>query len=179
MPRNGNTWVNLDGKDLRAIYLASCISPSSSLLIRAEKLMIRGWNENMKIGDDWCMLLDIVINYPSKAAYTTEPLWEKNVNGDNIYDGRNELKVLSLLVQDNLNLLNRYRPLLSPTEINVLEKEYILNLMNISKKIFLINKKDVKKSLYYMIKAFSVRPKTSLILCYQILKKNLNKQTVS
>jgi glycosyltransferase involved in cell wall biosynthesis len=177
MLRNGNAWVNLDAKDLRVIYLAGCLSTSSSLLIRAESLVKRGWNENMKISDDWCMLLDIVINDPSNAAYTTEPLWEKNVNGDNIFDGRNKLEVLSLLVEDNLNLLNRYMPLLSPAEVKVLEKVYIVSLINVFRKILLTNK-DVKKLLFYMLKAFSVQPIYTLSLCYGIIKKKILKQTV-
>jgi len=87
---NLNVWENIEAKDLRQIYLAGCPSPSSSLLIRAELLKKWGWNEDMNIADDWCLLLDIILNEPTKAAYNTETLWIKNVNGDNIYDGRNK-----------------------------------------------------------------------------------------
>jgi len=172
LPRTGNVWVNLETKDLRQIYLVGCASPSSSLLIRAEALKKRGWNENMKIADDWCMLMDIIFNDHIKAGYTTEPLWKKNVNGDNIYDGRNKLEVLRLLVQDNLNLIKRNKPLLSLSEIKILEKEYILNLMNVSKETF-IRDKDVRKSLSFMVKAFSDYPKYSFTIFCQLVSKVL------
>ena len=172
LPRTGNVWVHLESNDLRQIYLAGCASPSSSLLIRANTLKKRGWNEEMKITDDWCMLLDIIFNEPTKAAYTTEPLWKKNVNGDNIYDGRNKLQLLRLLVQDNLHLIKRNKPLLSSSEMKILEKEYILNLMNVSKETF-IRDKDVRKSLSFMVKAFSDYPKYSFTIFCQLVSKVL------
>jgi glycosyltransferase involved in cell wall biosynthesis len=176
LPRTGIVWVHLESKDLRQIYLAGCASPSSSLLIRANALKKRGWNENMKITDDWCMLLDIIFNEPTKAAYTTEPLWIKNVNGDNIYDGRNKLQLLKLLVQDNLKLIERNRTLLSASEVKILEKEYILNLMNASKESLLTDK-DVKKSIFYLLKAFSDHPRYSFDIFFQIVfQKFKNKQ---
>ena len=170
LPRTGNVWVNLESNDLRQIYLEGCVSPSSSLVIRAKTLKKRGWNENMNIADDWCMLLDIIFNEPTKAAYTTEPLWKKNVNGDNIYDGRKKLPLLRLFVQDNLNLLNRNRSLLSKSEVKVLEKHYILNLMNASKET-LFSDKNPKKSLSYLFKAFSEHPRHSVHIFFQLVNK--------
>jgi hypothetical protein len=146
-------WENIEAKDLRQIYLAGCPSPSSSLLFKAELLKKWGWNEDMNIADDWCLLLDIILNEPTKAAYNTETLWTKNVNGDNIYDGRNKLEVLRLLGKDKSNLLKKNRSLLSPTEIKFLEKEYILNLMSVSKET-LKKEKNIKKSLSYILKAY-------------------------
>lgn len=170
LPRTGNVWVNLESSDLRKIYLEGCVSPSSSLVIRAKTLKKIGWNEHMNIADDWCMLLDIILNEETKAAYTTEPLWKKNVNGDNIYDGRNKLNLLRLFVQDNLNLLNRYRPLLSISEVKVLEKHYILNLMNASKES-LLSDKNLKKSISYLFKAFSEHPRHSVHIFFQLVNK--------
>ncbi|MHA8051652.1 glycosyltransferase family 2 protein [Aquirufa sp. ROCK-SH2] len=183
LPRTGNVWVHLDSNDLRQIYLAGCASPSSSLLIRAKTLKKRGWNEQMNITDDWCMLLDIIFNEPTRAAYTTEPLWIKNVYGDNIYDGRSKVQLLRLLVLDNLNLIKRNKPLLSPSEMKVLQKEYILNLMNVSKETF-VRDKDVKKSLSFMLRAFSDYPKYSFtifcqLICKVLQNKRLHKADIS
>jgi hypothetical protein len=98
------------------------------------------------------------------------------VNGDNIYDGRNKLQLLKLLVQDNLKLIERNRTLLSASEVKILEKEYILNLMNASKESLLTDK-DVKKSIFYLLKAFSDHPRYSFDIFFQIVfQKFKNKQ---
>tara|TARA_R110002049_G_scaffold306635_1_gene505434 strand:- start:7102 stop:8076 length:975 start_codon:yes stop_codon:yes gene_type:complete len=178
LPKDGNAWVPLGYEDLRKIYLAGCPSPSSSLLIRASVLKKMGWNENMNIADDWCMLLDIIINNKTKAAYTTERLWKKHIDCDNIYDGRNQLEVLKLFhIEDKSAILERYRPLLTAKEIKDLEKEYILNLMIISKETLFINK-DFKKSLSYMVKAFSEHPKSSFRLFFQVITKKLKNKNL-
>lgn len=178
LPKDGVSWVNLEYSDLRKIYLAGCPSPSSSLLIRASALKKMGWNENMNIADDWCMLLDIVLNNETKAAYTTERLWEKHINCDNIYDGRDKLEVLKLFhVEDKSVIMERYRPLLTLLEVKALEKEYILNLMIISKETLITNK-DLKKSLSYMLRAFSEHPKSSFQLFFQIVTKKLKNKNL-
>src|SRR5690606_34404163 len=130
LPQKPNVWVTLDHADLRKVYMAGCPSPSSSLLIRGSMLRKMGWNEEMNIGDDWCMLLDMIFNNPHlKAAYTIEILWTKHIDCDNIYDGRDRIEVLNLLyIKDTSALVKRYRHALTKEEIQSAERDYVSNL---------------------------------------------------
>jgi glycosyltransferase involved in cell wall biosynthesis len=174
LQKKPNTWVDLNYTDLRKVYLAGCPSPSSSLLIRATILKKMGWNEEMNIGDDWCMLLDIMFNNPNmKAAYTTEILWTKHINCQNIYDGRNRIEVLNLLhIKDKSVLIQRYRHLMTKLEIKVLEKEYVMNLIMASKEILIMNK-DIIQSTKYVFEALFYHPLISCEVLYSTLIKKL------
>src|SRR5690606_14410772 len=174
LQKKPNTWVDLNYTDLRKVYLAGCPSPSSSLLIRATVLKKMGWNEEMNIGDDWCMLLDIMFNNPNmKAAYTTEILWTKHINCQNIYDGRNRIEVLNLLhIKDKSVLIQRYRHLMTKLEIKVLEKEYVMNLIMASKEILIMNKDNIK-STRYVFEALFYHPLLRCEVLYSTLIKKL------
>lgn len=176
LPKEPNSWVNLNHADLRKVYMAGCPSPSSSLLIRGSELKKLGWNEKMNIGDDWCMLLDMVFNNSKlKAAYTTEILWTKNIDCENIYDGRDRLEVLSLLhIKDIATLMERHRHALSKEEMKDVEREYVSNLILISKEI-LIRNKDVKQSAKYMSEAFIKHPILSCRVFYSTIKNKILK----
>lgn len=176
LPKKPNLWVTLNHKDLRKVYLAGCPSPSSSLLIRGTVLRKMGWNEEMNIGDDWCMLLDMVFNNPNlKAAYTVEILWTKHIDCENIYDGRNRIEVLNLLhIKDKSVIMQRYKHLMNQDEIQGLEKEYILNLIVISKEVLRMNK-DIKLSIKYMAEAFFKNPLMSFGIVTWMFKRRLVK----
>lgn len=157
LPKDKNSWVNLEYKDLRYIYIDGCPSPSSSLLIRASKLKT-GWNEQMNIADDWCMLLDIVLNKDTKVAFTTEQLWKKHIDCDNIFDGRDRLEVIKLLhIEDMSVIIKRYKHILNPEEIQKLKKEHIVNLM-IASKHTLLDKRGFKNSLSFVFRALVEHP---------------------
>lgn len=174
LPKKANSWVLLNYLELRKIYLAGCPSPSSSLLIKASTLRKIGWNEEMKIGDDWCMLLGILFNNPDlKAGYTTEILWTKHINCQNIYDSRNRLEVLNLLhIKDKSAIMERYRQFMTTDEIKVLEKEYVINLLMTSKEILIMNK-DFKQSTLYVSEALFNHPIISSKIFYWIIKEKL------
>jgi glycosyltransferase involved in cell wall biosynthesis len=175
LPKKPNLWASLSYEDLRKIYLAGCPSPSSSLLISSNILKKIGWNEEMKIGDDWCMLLDILFTNPQlKASYTTEILWTKRINCQNIYDGRDRIEVLGLLhIKDKSAIIKRYRHLMTNNEIKVLEKEYVTNLMMASREVLIMNK-DVKQSILFMLKAFFEHPKVSFENFFSFVSKKLS-----
>lgn len=166
-PKETNIWIELDYDNLRSIYIAGCPSPSTSLLIRADLLKKMGWNEEMSIGDDWCMLLDIIFNNKIKAAYTTEQLWKKHINANNIYDGRNRMEVLKLLhIKDKSAILDRYKHLMTPNEIGHMQNEYVTNLILISKESLRIHK-NLKDFVVYFFKALANYPKLALKLMFK------------
>ncbi len=130
--RANHSWVKLDHNDLRELYLKGCPSPSSSLVIRSTSL--GGWNEEMIIGDDWCMLLDMIMSGKCAAAFTLEKLWRKQINCNNIYDGRDHLEVNRLLyVEDARTLLNRFGDAMTKDEYRFVERRYLRHLVRSAK----------------------------------------------
>ena len=122
-------WAFLNHSELRTMYLKGCPSPSSSLVLRSSSI-VEGWNKKMNIADDWCMILDIILSKETKAAFTTQPLWIKRINNNNIYDGRRHIEVNKLLwVNDMRTILKRHGKLLSKKEYTVIERKYLKNLV--------------------------------------------------
>lgn len=127
------TWHILNDSDLRALYLEACPSPSSSLIMRKSS-MVSQWNQHLNIGDDWCLYLDMILNKSCKAAFTFEMLWYKDIDGQNIYDGREWSEVVRLLlVEDTFEVINKYRHLLTRHELSILENRYINGLVELAK----------------------------------------------
>lgn len=128
-----DSWYTLDHNDLRALYLKACPSPSSSLIMRKSS-MVSTWNQRLNIGDDWCLYLNMILNKPCKAAFTLEMLWHKDIDGQNIYDGREWSEVVRLLlVEDTREVMNRFGHLLTRQELSVLENRYINGLVELAK----------------------------------------------
>lgn len=124
-----NKWVNLTYPQLRNMFVHSCVSPSSGLLIRRSSLQ-KPWNETMNIADDWCMLLDIITSKECKAAFTFKKLWFKRINTNNIYDSRNYKEISQLLYVDDFNnIINRFRSVLTKEEIKVFKNMYVKSLI--------------------------------------------------
>jgi glycosyltransferase involved in cell wall biosynthesis len=99
----------LENNVLRQMYLTGCYSPSSACVIRRSSFTTR-WNEELKIGDDWCVLMDMIFNKPCKAAVIKTTLWTKKRDGQNIFDGQNFTDVLARLWVDDMAVLyNRFR----------------------------------------------------------------------
>ncbi|HYC30147.1 MAG TPA: glycosyltransferase family 2 protein, partial [Chitinophagaceae bacterium] len=125
--------VMLEQPQLRELYIKGCPSPSSSLVLRTSSL-VHGWNDKMNIGDDWCMLLDLIMSGKCKAAFTLETLWYKHINCNNIYDGRDHIEVNRLLfVEDMHTLMCRFEHLWTKEEYSYLEKNYLKNLVRSAK----------------------------------------------
>lgn len=149
--------VLLDHTQLRELYIRSCISPSSSLVLRASSI-VNGWNEEMYIGDDWCMLLDLILSKKAKAAFTVEKLWIKRINCNNIYDGRNHAEVVKFLwVKDFKTILSRHKNALTKKEYHSIEKTYLRNLVEDAKHSLLIYS-NILESLGAMGKALFTNP---------------------
>lgn len=126
-------WVNLSYADLRSIYIEACPSPSSSVVIRKSSI-VSGWDENIHVGDDWCMYLDIILSKECHVAFTLDRLWRKRIDNINIYDGRKRHEVLKFLyIADTRIIMEKFHHLLSPLEMVLLERRYIASLIELAK----------------------------------------------
>lgn len=129
LKNNADNIIILSNEDLRSRYLTGCPSPSSSLLLKRSK-MIRNWTSDLRIGDDWCMLLDMIFNQPTKAGFTRDILWKKKIDGQNIYDGRDKSEVdRDLWIHDLKFIFNRFKSKFTKAEkiriSNELSKNYL------------------------------------------------------
>lgn len=116
--------ILLDDKQLREMYLSGCPSPSSSLLFKKSSLL-SNWTPELRIADDWCLLMDIIYTKPRKAGFTRDILWRKKVDGLNIYDGRDIYDLIGDLWTHDLHFLyQRFKKILTTEE----KKEMRANL---------------------------------------------------
>lgn len=137
-------WYQLSSDELRELYLKACPSPSSSTVMRRQSL-VGGWNSHMNIGDDWGLYLDMIFAKPCTAVFTLERLWYKDIDGQNIYDGRDWYEVVQLLlVKDTKTIMERYRMSLTGNEMKVLQKRYIGGLMELAKHKLIREKKSME-----------------------------------
>ena len=135
--RARNEWINLDSDDLRDLYLRACPSPSSSVVINKSSI-VSGWDEQINIGDDWTLYLDMILSKKCKASFTLKKLWRKRVDDINIYDGRVRSEVLSLLYISDLNrILERHSDKLTMRERRILERTQMEGLVELSKHKFI------------------------------------------
>ncbi len=174
--RNGkDNWFNLNDTELRRLYLRACPSPSSSGVIRRSSI-VSGWNEQIKIGDDWCLYLDMVLSKKCAAAFTMHQLWNKQINANNIYDGRSRNEVLELLyIKDMQEFLLRYQQLLTKRELNVIIRRYIRGLVELAKHNA-IRDLNFSESFRLMRQSASVNPFFTLLTIPDVLREGLNRQ---
>lgn len=150
-------WHALDSNDLRQLYLKACPSPSSSAVIRRTSVK-NGWNKNIRIGDDWCFYLDMILSKPCKAAFTMEELWKKQINDINVYNGRNWNEVLEHLYIHDLNeFMTLFRNIISKQELQILQRKHIHSLVELAKHKVLRNK-DFSGSTRLLLQSFKVSP---------------------
>ena len=99
------------------------------------------WNEQLNIADDWCLLLDMVLLKGANTAFTTEKLWMKRTDGQNICDGRTSLELKEYLdISDASSILERYREHLNEAEIEFFSKKISRNIYELYLiKLFTLN----------------------------------------
>ncbi|HEX8367752.1 MAG TPA: glycosyltransferase family 2 protein [Pyrinomonadaceae bacterium] len=123
-------WFLLNSAQVRRLFLETCPSPSSSLLIRRRSL-ISNWNEEMIIADDWFLILEMVLSKPCRAAFTLSPYWLKRVFDDNIYDGKELLEISKNLgLHDERLMAQHFSTQLTPEEKNILRERLIHHHLN-------------------------------------------------
>ncbi|WP_231459359.1 glycosyltransferase family 2 protein [Pedobacter sp. Leaf132] len=148
-------WVNLDYADLRELYIQACPSPSSSVVLRKSSI-VSGWAENINIGDDWYLYLEMILNKQPKAAYSLERLWRKRIDDINIFDGRHWHEVLEHLYIADLSLkMDKFNHLLTKKELLIMQKRYMESLVELSKHHLLRNH-NISNSIKLLKKSFSV-----------------------
>ena len=99
-------WALLTSEQLRSMFLQACPAPSSSLVMRRAS-MPAGWNQDVLIGDDWYLALEMAVRRRSRAAFTLESLWTKRVDGRNVYEGLPPEDVARRLYVHDLGVFRR------------------------------------------------------------------------
>lgn len=111
-----DTWRLLMPLQARAMFLDSCVCPSSGVVFKRDRI-VNGWTTGLHIGDDWCLLRDVSLSRPCRVAFTMDKLWTKRVVGDNIYDGICQQEVLRKLhYADGWLMFDRFDKMLTPDE---------------------------------------------------------------
>ncbi len=162
-------FVVLEPDELRMLFIQACPSPSSSVVMRRSS-MVSGWNQNLNIGDDWGLYLDMILNKPCRAAFTMERLWYKDIDGQNIFDGRERAEVVRLLlVDDTQEIINRYQDRMTTEEQEILKRQYVEGLIELSKHV-LIREHRLVDSFRLFWSAFSINPTHSTSTVGNLIK---------
>jgi glycosyltransferase involved in cell wall biosynthesis len=152
---DNSEWINLNPVEVRDLYIKSCPSPSSSLVMRRSSI-VSGWDEEMNIGDDWCMYLEAILTKECTAAFTLNKLWHKRIDEINIYDGRKWSEVLEFLyIADVKRKILKFKDLLTIKERKVLEERYMAGLVEFAKHN-LIRELNIKYSFKLLVRSFAV-----------------------
>ncbi|MET1054099.1 MAG: glycosyltransferase family 2 protein [Pedobacter sp.] len=155
MAKEKNGWIDLTSAEVRHLYIRSCPSPSSSLVIRRSSI-IDGWDEDMNIGDDWCMYLHTILTKPCKVSFTLNKLWHKRLDDINIFDGRKWSEVIEFLyIADAKTKLIKFKDLLTLEERKILEERYMAGLVE-SAKHNLIREFRIGNSVKLLMRSFAV-----------------------
>lgn len=154
-PKVRNGWIDLTYAEVRNLYIRSCPSPSSSVVLRKSSI-ISGWDEEMNIGDDWCMYLEMILSKNCKVSFTLEELWKKRIDNINVYDGRKWSEVLEYLyIADLKKNMKKFKHLLTGDELEILQKRYMSSLVELSKHK-LIRDFNIPGSMKLLSTSFSV-----------------------
>ncbi|CAN5502111.1 hypothetical protein BH10CYA1_BH10CYA1_39710 [soil metagenome] len=80
-----SSWRIIKPEVIREYIQFKCFAPSSAFVFRRE-LVLDGWQESVKITDDWALLQDIIIARPRRIGVFMPRSWVKRVNKDNVCD---------------------------------------------------------------------------------------------
>jgi glycosyltransferase involved in cell wall biosynthesis len=167
-----NHWANLDNKELRALFIKSCPSPSSAVVIRKSSI-VSGWDEQINIGDDWCMYLEMILSKKCHAAYTLDRLWRKRIDEINIYDGRKWSEILEFLYIADLKIkMDKFKHLLTKDELKVLQQRYMASLVELSKHN-LLREFNIPHSYHLLKRSFEIDVSFTLRTIPNIFMKGL------
>ncbi len=126
-------WILLSDVEVRELFIDTCPAPSSALLLRRSS-MVSGWNEKMRIADDWYLILEMILTKPCRAAFTLTPYWLKRVHSSNIYHGREDIKIIEELgLHDEPIFMRDFKDRLTLPEKAVLMKRLGINHFNLGR----------------------------------------------
>jgi glycosyltransferase involved in cell wall biosynthesis len=173
MSGKDSEWINLNPSEVRDLYIKSCPSPSSSLVIRKSSI-VSGWDEEMNIGDDWCMYLEAILTKECTAAFTLNKLWHKRIDEINIYDGRKWSEVLEFLyIADVKTKIRKFKHLLTAQERKILEERYMAGLVEFAKHN-LIRELNIKYSFRLLVRSFAINIPFTLREIPKVFMKGLH-----
>jgi len=168
-------WIDLNYQEVRDLFVKSCPSPSSSVVIRRSSI-ISGWDEDMNIGDDWCMYLELILSRECRAAFTLNKLWHKRIDEINVYDGRKWSEVLEFLyIADVKTKIIKFQKLLRPKEKKILEERYMGGLVEFAKHN-LIRELNIKYSFLLLVRSFSINVSFTLREIPRVFIKGLQRK---
>lgn len=108
--------------EARKLFLYHHHAVPSGTLFRSDHLS-RGFNTSARVADDWVAALDSVLNFSGACAYIKEPIWIKEIDGENIYDGaRNFRRAIDFELKDLLWILGSFGGKISSAERRSLQR---------------------------------------------------------
>lgn len=102
-------WRMMLPHSARAMFLDSSVCPPSGVLLRRASITT-DWQERKMCVDERAWYLDIVLNRPSRVAFTMQKLWTKGSPGTDVCSGAH------YATEDSLQLIRRYRKELTREE---------------------------------------------------------------
>lgn len=102
-------WRMMLPHSARAMFLDSSVCPPSGVLLRKASIT-SDWQERNRCADERAWYLDIVLNKPSRVAFTMQKMWTIGSPGNDISTAAHPA------TDDTLQLLRRYRNELSREE---------------------------------------------------------------
>ncbi len=126
-----NNWYHLSSAETRLLFLRHCWAPSSSVLLRSA-LVAHGWNTNMRVSDDWMMLMELVLKREVSCAWTADILWTKWQDGSNILDHFGDpAKRAKSEVHDDEIILASLGSLMTPDERRLVRRRLMKSLCDL------------------------------------------------
>ncbi|MEJ7848036.1 MAG: glycosyltransferase family 2 protein [Pyrinomonadaceae bacterium] len=168
-------WSLLNAGEVRKLFVDTCPAPSSALLIRRSSF-VATWNEDMKIADDWFLILEMVLMKPCRAAFTLSPYWTKKIHSTNIYHGRDDLEIIrDLGLHDEVLIAAHFRERLTFSEKGILKRRLAHHHFNFGR---LNWQRDgySYESLQSIATAFTTAPVCSLFYMMQLSFYHLKKR---
>ncbi|WP_442588337.1 glycosyltransferase family 2 protein [Pedobacter sp. AW31-3R] len=170
-----NGWIDLNPEEVRDLYLRSCTSPSSSVVLRKSSI-ISGWDESINIGDDWSMYLEMILSKKCLVSFTLNKLWRKRIDEINVYDGRKWNEILEFLyIEDTKRNMLKFHDKLTKKELDILQKKYMASLVELSKHK-LIREFDFFGSVDLLYKSFAVNILYSLKMIPSVFISGLKRR---
>ncbi|WP_343696389.1 glycosyltransferase family 2 protein [Flavobacterium sp.] len=116
-----------DYKEFRKLLLVDSIAPSSGLIVKKSSIPF-GWNNQVNIGDDWVLQLEMVFkNLNCRVGFTKEVFWKKNRDTTNVSDGRKGITFRKLHLKDLNLVIFEFSSLMSKHEREMIDLKIIQN----------------------------------------------------
>ena len=167
---SSESWVMLSSRQTRNLFIKICPAPSSSLLIKRSSLNST-WNEEMKIADDWCLILEMILTNSCRAAFNLLPYWTKHIHSGNIYHGREPLEnIKDVGFHDEQLMARDFKENLTSTEKRIFKRRLATHYFNYGR---LGWRRDgySTKSLQFILSAFKLAPAGSF---FHILQRSFH-----